>query len=348
MELIKPGTRIDFVGRRRLFVTLSVAVIALCLIGILFAPGPNWGIDFKGGAEMDVEFKAPIRIEELRDAVEALNLGDVKVQSLTEDGVESQTKFLIQVEQIESVEDPPAAPEADDDVLSDAPRSEREEPVDTMGLVESKLNEVFGAVGFEIIKTDFVGRRVSEELLESGVKAIIYSIALLLIYITLRFEFKYAIGAVLALLHDVTITTGAFVFSQKALNLPIVAALLTIVGYSLNDTIVVFDRVRENMRRMRRLEFNDMVNASVNEVLPRTLITSGTTLITVSFLWWLGGGVIQDFAFALIVGVLVGTYSSVFIASAFVVEWETWKAKRRSPAAGEKVSAKTKDNGVKL
>jgi preprotein translocase subunit SecF len=336
MELIKPGTKIDFVGRRRLFVGISLAVIFASLIGIFISPGPNWGIDFKGGTEIDVKFTAPIKIEELRNAVESLHLGDVKIQSVNEAGAESQTNFLIRMEQLTEEEPLPTKAEKSGEPTPAASPTDQKAAGDKAGIVAAKLTEVFGPDSFEITKSDTVGPRVGKELRNKSVMAIVYAIAMLLVYIALRFELKYAIGAILALIHDVIITTGAFVFSQKEFNLPIIAALLTIVGYSLNDTIVVFDRVRENLRRMRKLEFNDMVNVSVNETLSRTLLTAGTTLITVFFLWWLGGGVIQDFAFALMVGIIVGTYSSIFIASAFVIEWEARKAKGRSPAAVEK------------
>lgn len=319
MELIKPGTTIDFVGYRVAALLVSLAFIVVSLAGIFFWPGPNWGIDFAGGAEIQVAFKDHLDeagIAKLRSAMESLNLGEVKVQEWLEIGQEQSNKYLIRLESLGLDEE--------------AQESENE-----ISPVETKLAEEYGKDGFEILKTDYVGPKVGAELRNKGILAIGYAIVLILIYITLRFEFRYALGAVIALLHDVAITTGAFVWTQKEFNLAIIAALLTIVGYSLNDTIVVYDRIRENVRRMKRLSFIEMINASVNETLSRTILTSATTLVVVFFLWLLGGGVIHDFAFALLVGVMVGTYSSIFVASSFVIFWESLRARKRSPVAQE-------------
>jgi len=167
-----------------------------------------------------------------------------------------------------------------------------------------------------------VGPKVGKDLRSKGIKAIIFALVGILIYISWRFEFRFAVGAVIALAHDVMITVGALSLSDKELSLPVLAALLTIVGYSLNDTIVVYDRIRENMRRMRREVYEKVVNISVNETLSRTVLTSATTLIVIVILFLIGGGVIHDFAFALLVGIIVGTYSSIFVASPLVVLWE--------------------------
>jgi preprotein translocase subunit SecF len=170
-----------------------------------------------------------------------------------------------------------------------------------------------------------VGPKVGKDLRRKGILAIVYALIGILIYITWRFEFIFAVGAIIALAHDVMITVGAFSIANKEFTLPIVAAILTIIGYSLNDTIVVFDRIRENRRKMRSEPFGRVINASINETLGRTLLTSLTTLIVVVILFIFGGGVIHDFAFALMVGVLVGTYSSIFVASPIILTWQERK-----------------------
>ena len=174
-----------------------------------------------------------------------------------------------------------------------------------------------------------VGPKVGKDLREKAILSIVYAIIGIVIYISWRFEFQYAVAAIIALIHDVLITMGAFSLADKEFTLVIVAAFLTIIGYSLNDTIVVFDRIRENMRRKGKTLLKDVINASINQTLSRTILTSGTTLLVVVALFFLGGEIIHDFSFALISGVLVGTYSSIFIASVFLVYWESRSAKKR-------------------
>ena len=174
-----------------------------------------------------------------------------------------------------------------------------------------------------------VGPKVGKDLREKAILSIVYAIIGIVIYISWRFEFQYAIAAIIALIHDVLVTMGAFSLTDKEFTLVIVAAFLTIIGYSLNDTIVVFDRIRENMRRKGKSLFKDVINVSINQTLSRTILTSGTTLLVVVALFFLGGEIIHDFSFALMIGVLVGTYSSIFIASVFLVYWESRSAKKR-------------------
>ena len=174
-----------------------------------------------------------------------------------------------------------------------------------------------------------VGPKVGKDLREKAILSIVYAIIGIVIYISWRFEFQYAVAAIIALIHDVLITMGAFSLADKEFTLVIVAAFLTIIGYSLNDTIVVFDRIRENMRRKGKTLLKDIINASINQTLSRTILTSGTTLLVVVALFFLGGEIIHDFSFALMIGVLVGTYSSIFIASVFLVYWESRSAKKR-------------------
>ena len=174
-----------------------------------------------------------------------------------------------------------------------------------------------------------VGPKVGKDLREKAILSIIYAIIGIVIYISWRFEFQYAVAAIIALIHDVLVTMGAFSLADKEFTLVIVAAFLTIIGYSLNDTIVVFDRIRENMRRKGKTLLKDIINTSINQTLSRTILTSGTTLLVVVALFFLGGEIIHDFSFALMIGVLVGTYSSIFIASVFLVYWESRSAKKR-------------------
>ncbi len=335
MEIIKQGTQINFHRFRGAALFVSVSLFIFSLIGVFVWPGPNWGIDFAGGAEVQVRLDRHLDeggIAELRGAMEELDLGEVKVQEWLELGQETSRKYMIRLKSLGF--ERKTFQERGEERGSEDEEGEEEES--EASPVEDKLAELYGDHGYEILKTDYVGPRVGEDLRNKGILAIVYAIALILVYITLRFEFRYALGAVIALIHDVTITTGAFMWSGKEVNLAIIAALLTIVGYSLNDTIVVFDRIRENVRRMRRLPFAQMIDNSINETLSRTLLTSLTTLVVVFFLWLLGGGVIHDFAFALMVGVVVGTYSSIFVASSFVIFWEKVRAGKRTPVAAEK------------
>jgi preprotein translocase subunit SecF len=191
--------------------------------------------------------------------------------------------------------------------------------------IEEALQQAYGKEGVEIRRTEMVGPKVGKVLRRKGILAIAYALIGILIYVTWRFEFTFAVGAVIALAHDVMITVGAFSITNKEFTLPIVAAILTIIGYSLNDTIVVYDRIRENRRKMRREAFAKVMNTSINETFGRTLLTSLTTLIVVVILFVFGGGVIHDFAFALMVGVVVGTYSSIFVASPIILTWQERK-----------------------
>jgi preprotein translocase subunit SecF len=188
--------------------------------------------------------------------------------------------------------------------------------------INDALAKRFEGKTFEIRRTEMVGPKVGKDLRKKGINAIIFALIGILIYVSWRFKFRFAVGAVVALAHDVLITIGVFSLTNKEFSLPVLAALLTIVGYSLNDTIVVYDRIRENMGRMRREVFEKTVNISINETLSRTILTSGTTLIVVIVLFLMGGGVIHDFTFALLIGIIVGTYSSIFVASPLVVIWE--------------------------
>jgi preprotein translocase subunit SecF len=298
MEFIKPGTKINFVGFRRLAFFLSGLVVAASIISIVLHGGLNYGIDFAGGTLVQVKFKEPTLVESIKNQLAPIGLDRSLVQRF---GEKRENEYLIRVER--SVSD-----------------------LETLSLeIAEALQRGYGKDGVEIRRTEMVGAKVGKDLRKKGILAIIYAMIGILIYITWRFEFIFALGAIVALAHDVMITVGAFSITDKEFTLPIVAAILTIIGYSLNDTIVVYDRIRENRRKMRREPFGRIVNASINETLGRTLLTSLTTLIVVVILFIFGGGVIHDFAFALMVGILVGTYSSVFVASPIILAWQERK-----------------------
>jgi len=292
MQFIKPGVNIQFVGRRFFFITLSAVVILIGIASLLFHGGLNYGIDFAGGTLVQVKFSQPTTPDDIRNALKGLDLGSSTIQQFEE---ASGEEFLIRVEKSKS---------------------------DLVGLsdeIKATLDKAYGADQVDIRRVEMVGPKVGEDLRRKGFLAIIYAIIGILIYVTFRFQFKFALGAVVALVHDVIITIGIFSLLDKEFSLSILAALLAIVGYSLNDTIVVYDRIRENMRRPGKRSYEELINISINETLSRTILTSVTTILVLFCLFFLGGGVIHDFAFALMVGVIVGTYSSVFIASPIVI-----------------------------
>jgi preprotein translocase subunit SecF len=290
------NTNYDFIGKRKIALSLSVVLIVIGAISILFHNGLNYGIDFAGGTIVQVRFDTSVTTEEVRKALQDPRLGTFSIQKM---GDESTHEFLIRL-----------------------PMSVEAEVSETPGvIIAGDLEEAFGKDYFELRRTESVGPTMGEELKKSAMGSIVGALVMILLYITFRFELRYAVGAIIALIHDVLIVVGAFSLAQREINLPIIAALLTIVGYSLNDTIVIFDRIRENRKLLHRKKLTDIINISINQTLSRTILTSATTLIVVLCLYILGGTVINDFAFALLIGILVGTYSSVFVASPVVLWW---------------------------
>ncbi len=307
MELIPPGTNIDFVGKRKLFFGVSLALILVGLVSLVVRGGPRYGIDFAGGTLIQVKFHKPVTTKEIRNALSGVVQGKAVVQSFGEDN-----EYIIQLEQ------------------------STEELEGLSSRVRDALAKAIGDDALEIRRVEMVGPKVGKDLREKGLLAILFALGAILLYIWWRFELRFGLGAVAALFHDVLITVGAFSLFDKQFDLTTVAALLTIVGYSLNDTIVVYDRIRENRKRLGgKGDLVAIVNRSINETLSRTILTSGTTLLVVAALFVLGGGVIHDFAFALLVGVVVGTYSSIYIASPVVLLFE-----KRAAAAGGPARAK--------
>ena len=281
LKLIKQNTNIQFLKYKK--ITLSISII-FCLISFfsLFINGLNFGIDFKGGSLIEVKSDESINISDVRSKLSLLNLGDVQIQNFG-----SEKNVLVRVEASSS--------ENNSSVLS---------------LITNEL-EAFG----EIQRTEVVGPKISSELIQKGILAIISAVSLMLFYIWIRFEWQFSLGAVLALVHDVIITIGIFSFFQIEFNLSIIAALLTIIGYSMNDTVVVYDRIRENLRKYKKQDLYDLINSSINQTLSRTVLTSFTTLLALFSLYIFGGQVIKGFTLAMIIGVFIGTYSSTFIAS---------------------------------
>jgi len=382
MELIRPGTYIDFMRYRRPVILVSVLLVlasfatlipslASAILGrpvnIPFLPEPNWGIDFRGGTELQLELAGDVSSNELRQTLE--RLGYRRPDVVNVEG--SRREYIIRVrdvssipaERVDAIQQAVAgavgeaeltlikvSPGGDkisfrfsDAVEVDAVQTALEgegigvrsvtpfgKPDDhryeahLTGVADeivAGLHEALGARGPESPRrVEWVGPKAGAQLRDAAMKSLIYAIAFIMVYVAFRFDLRFAPGGVLALIHDAMITVGIYVLVQKEMNLTFVAALLTIVGYSINDTIVVYDRIRENMGRMRDKSLRELINISSSQMLSRTIITSGTTLLSVSafFIW--GTSVIQDIAFALFIGILIGTYSSTFIAAP-VTEW---------------------------
>jgi preprotein translocase subunit SecF len=343
MQFIKPDVNINFIGVRKFAYMVSLAMLLVTVGTLIIHGGPRYGIDFSGGTVIQVRFDKPISINAVKAGLAAADIENPSVQTFGDRG---DNEFLIRTDRIS---------ESSEGYLSD---------------LKQKLETATGSSA-DIRRVEMVGPQVGRDLREKALMAIFYALLFITVYISGRFELKwalsgimaaalagalyffklfavsvpfliaaalivalllfwflelkYAMGAIVALIHDVAITVGVFSLFGKEFTLPIIAALLTIIGYSLNDTIIVFDRIRENLRKHHRHPLEFIINRSVNETLSRTILTSGTTLIVLLALFLLGGGIIHDFAFALIVGILVGTYSSVFVASPILLAWQARK-----------------------
>lgn len=298
MEIIKKDIAFDFIGKRKPTITISLALILIGIVLFAVKGGLKLGIDFSGGTLIQIQFKEQVSIDKIRASFSELGLGSSSIQQFGSD-----RDVLINTEQFsETLED-----------LGDK--------------IKKQLENDFAPDSFEILRVEMVGPKVGRDLREKAFLSIFYALIGIVIYISWRFELRFAVAAIVALIHDILITTTFFLFFDKEFTLPIIAAFLTIIGYSLNDTIVVFDRIRENLRKIRKKNFEYIINFSINQTLSRTILTSLTTLIVVLSLFFLGGEVIHDFSFALMIGVFVGTYSSIFIASPFLLVWEKFKSK---------------------
>jgi preprotein translocase subunit SecF len=376
MELFK-NTNIDFLGKKWLFIGLSLVLTAAGWISIGMK-GMRYGIDFKGGAQMSLRFAQEPPVQQIRTALESKLPGEVVVQQIT-----GKPEVLIETE-IKDEKELNANRQLIDETLrgmySDSsgkidfnnssameladrlrgplqqagvPLSEQDLQdlcaaiysyrTDHGGILRS-VDELSGVKGvtpkvievlkanvslgpFTILSTEVVGPKIGAELRVQAVEAVLYALAGMLVYIAFRFEWIYGVAAVVAVFHDTLITIGLFSLFNKPISLTVVAALLTLVGYSMNDTIVVFDRIRENLKMVRRESLENVINMSVNQTLSRTVLTSGLTLLTALALWIFGGDVLNGFSFALVVGIIVGTYSSIFVASPILVFWQNFRGK---------------------
>lgn len=312
MEFLKRDTRIDFIGRRRIAALISISVIVIVLLSLFFR-GLNLGIDFTGGTLVEVSYSSSVNTEDVRTNLRRSGLDGVVVQYFG-----TSRDVLIRL---------PADPEVDAAESSSLIISSLREPYGET-LAESSENDsqrcVFqdGTTGdctVQMRRVEFVGPQVGGELTEKGGLAMLYALIGILAYVAWRFEWRFALGAVIALVHDVVVTVGIFSLLGLEFSLPVLAAVLAVIGYSLNDTIVVFDRIRENFRKMRKGTIVEIMNSAINQTLRRTLLTSLTTLLVVVTLILLGGEIIKGFAVALFIGILVGTYSSIFVASPVVL-----------------------------
>jgi preprotein translocase subunit SecF len=340
MRFIKPDINIDFIGKKKIAFILSITCVAVSVISLIFHGGPKLGIDFAGGTLIQIKFKTPVQIDHIYTGLNTVGLGKSSVQQF---GQDIDNEFLIRTEiSYGSGEgfssDMKNALEASTQQDVEIRRVEMVGPQVGKDLREKALFAIFYALLFITI---YISGRFELKWMLSGVVAaaligavylfdlfnvsipFLIGAALIVTLVVFWFlELKYAMGAIVALMHDVIITVGIFSIFEKEFTLPIIAALLTIVGYSLNDTIIVFDRIRENLKKFHKKPLAFIVNRSINETLSRTILTSLTTLMVVVTLFVLGGGIIHDFAFALIIGILVGTYSSVYVASPILLAWQ--------------------------
>lgn len=379
--------QIDFVGMARFALPISgVMVLASWLVFAVV--GPNWGIDFTGGTEVELEFDEPLAIGDLRGALATIDIPNDAIQEVGAEG----TRFAVRIRDAsfgaaaveKKVVDALKAAKGDDWIESVAfsaevgarlnvryagdrvlptelapalagidgakveeGREDNEIVVKLPGLatqVQEEITAAMGDRGFKVLAVDAVGPKVGDSLKQQGVVSILATLGLVLLYIAFRFDFAYAPGAILALIHDVSVTIGIFVLIRHEFNLPIVGALLTIVGYSLNDTIVIYDRIRENRDRYARKDLVQLVNVSINETLSRTLATSATTLFAVCAFLIVGNEVIADFVLALFFGIIFGTYSTIFVASPMILTME--RLKPRLMALIDIEGAEDEDEGI--
>jgi preprotein translocase subunit SecF len=294
MELVKPGININFVGRLKYAVIFSVVLTVICLISILWK-GLNYGIDFAGGTLVQIKFHKATSADDIRKVLNQIGIDDSVIQPFGADEVIIRTaKSSSEIKGLSSK-------------------------------IEDSLNAAYGKDAFQVQRVEVVGPKVGKDLTQKAIMAVIFSWVGMLIYIAFRFEFRHAVGGIVGVIHDVIIVVGIFSIFNIEFTLTVVAALLTIIGYSIHDTIVVFDRVRENVRKNLKKDLPLVMNESINQTLSRTILTSFTVVLVVAVLFVFGGAVIHDFAFALLVGVIFGTYSSVFIAAPVVLAWENYK-----------------------
>ena len=306
MQLFRKQPNFDFIAWRWQALALSLLIIAGGVVALVVRGGLPLGIDFSGGTLIVIEFEEPITEDAVRDALASVE-GEKVVQQY---GAAEANQIMVRL--------PQAGPEVG------ASLEEGAEAV-RAALLDSAVG------GFEVVSQELVGPVIGEELRQRGIQAFVFAMAGILLYIGLRFRFSFGVGAIVAVVHDIMVTVSLLMFFGYELSLNVVAAMLTITGYSVNDSIVVFDRVRENLRVMRRDQFDHLVNRSINQTLARTFITSGTTGFAVLALYVFGGEVLRGFAFTMLVGVFSGTYSTIFIAASIAILITQRRAAQRHP-----------------
>jgi preprotein translocase subunit SecF len=314
LRLVRENTSIDFFSRARIWLGISMIAMVIAFASFLIQ-GLNYGIDFQGGTSIRTQSEMPVDVAQYRAALEALQLGDVSIAEVFDPSFdENQHVAMVRIQ----------AQDGDERIATE-----------TIEAVQAALQTIDPNMTFPSVES--VGPKVSGELIQTAILAVALAVVAILLYIWLRFEWQFAVGAVLALCHDVILTIGIFSELQIKFDLAIIAALLTIVGYSINDTVIVFDRVRENLRKYKKKDLKEVLNMSINETLSRTLMTSMTTMLALLALFILGGDVIRGFVFAMMWGVLIGTYSSIFVASTILLvlgvkrDWS-----KKDPSAGTK------------
>ncbi|MGE5569597.1 MAG: protein translocase subunit SecF [Rhodospirillales bacterium] len=383
MEIFR-DTNFDFLGKKWPFIIVSLVLFTASIVSLVVKGGPRYGIDFRGGTLVDVQFRGKAPVEKIRSQISDKIPGEVTVQSVGAEG----DRVLIGTEQrsseqlgearqaiistlseafgqpggkldfnnagvqaiVDRIRDPlirKAAGLSEPDLQALVQNMVRFRDSHRSGLLSNfqelssvpgvtptviqTLNEEAYLAPFQVKGVEIVGPKVGAELRTQAVLATLYALGGMLVYVAVRFEWIYGVAAVLAVFHDTIITIGFFSFFDREISLTVIAALLTLVGYSMNDTIVIFDRIRENLKILRREKLESLVNLSVNQMLSRTILTNGLTFITVLALFLFGGEVLNNFAFALVVGMIIGTYSTVFIASPIVVWWQNFAEKRKGP-----------------
>lgn len=300
--------RFDFVANVGLFGGISLALVLASLV-YLSVRGINYGIDFKGGTEIQVKFSQSIHIDEVRKAMEGMHLGEVGVQGFGEGN-----EYIVRFQGEKGTTDKETNEKLNAAITS----------------VKDKINTQFAAAGADIRRVDTVGPQVGAELKRNGFLAVFYCLLVILIYVAIRFDYKYSPGAVACLFHDAVITLAIFILVGKEVNVPILAAILSLIGFSLNDTIVVFDRIRETEHAFKEKGSVFIINRAINDMLGRTLITSGTVFVTALCLYIFAGGVVSDIAFAICIGIFFGTYSSIYVAAPLILLMEKLNLSPRS------------------
>ncbi len=340
MQFFKSDTHFDFIGKKKVTFTLSLIMIVVSIGSLILHGGPRYGIDFAGGTLVQIKMDGPTKLNAIKSGLATIDMGKASVQSF---GAKADNEYLIRTDKAVATDQGftqtiTQALKAATGGNAEIERVEMVGPQVGRDLQQKALMALFFSLLFITI---YISGRFELKWLLSGVvagtlMAVVYFLSLFNVGIAILIlsavivslivfwflELKYAMGAILALIHDVTIVVGLFSIFNKEFTLPIIAALLTIIGYSLNDTIIVFDRIRENIGKQRKSDLPDIINTSINQTLSRTILTSMTTLFVVVTLFLFGGGIIHDFAFAMIAGVLVGTYSSIFVASPILLAWQ--------------------------